>query len=90
MAGRCSITPVRSYAPPPSAPARRSEKSLSAPAAGTATVSRLENGMAVASDPLIDAIFDAYCVVTGVSRLGVAGRSYGRLAAEEYGEVKGL
>ena len=58
--------------------------------ASTATVSRLENGMALPSDPLIDAILDAYCVVTGVPRLELLERAAADWQADEYGEVKGL
>jgi transcriptional regulator with XRE-family HTH domain len=56
----------------------------------TATVSRLENGIALPSDPLIDAILDAYCVVTGVSRLELLERAAADWQRDEYGEVKGL
>ena len=58
--------------------------------ASTATVSRLENGMALPSDPLIDAILDAYCVVTGVPRLELLERAAADWQQDDYGEVKGL
>jgi transcriptional regulator with XRE-family HTH domain len=57
--------------------------------AGTATVSRLENGIALPSDPLIDAIVDAYCVVTGVPRLELLERATADWQQDDYGEVKG-
>jgi transcriptional regulator with XRE-family HTH domain len=56
----------------------------------TATVSRLENGIALPSDPLIDAILDAYCVVTGVPRLELLERAAADWQQDDYGEVKGL
>jgi transcriptional regulator with XRE-family HTH domain len=56
----------------------------------TATISRLENGIALPSDPLIDAILDAYCVVTGVPRLELLERAAADWQRDEYGEVKGL
>jgi transcriptional regulator with XRE-family HTH domain len=58
--------------------------------ASTATVSRLENGVALPSDPLIDAIVDAYCVVTGVPRLELLERATADWQQDDYGEVKGL
>jgi transcriptional regulator with XRE-family HTH domain len=58
--------------------------------ASTATISRLENGRAIPSDPLIDGILDAYCVVTGVSRLELLERATADWQRNEYGEVKGL
>ena len=58
--------------------------------ASTATVSRLENGIALPSDPLIDAILDAYCVVTGVPRLELLERATADWQRSDYGEVKGL
>jgi transcriptional regulator with XRE-family HTH domain len=58
--------------------------------ASTATISRLENGIAIPSDPLIDAILDAYCVVTGVSRLELLERATADWQQDDYGEVKGL
>jgi transcriptional regulator with XRE-family HTH domain len=58
--------------------------------ASTATISRLENGMAFPSDPLLDAILDAYCVVTGVPRLELLERATADWQRNEYGEVKGL
>lgn len=58
--------------------------------ASTATVSRLENGRALPSDPLIDAILDAYCVVTGVPRLELLERAAADWQKNDYGEVKGL
>ena len=57
--------------------------------ASTATVSRLENGIALPSDPLIDAIVDAYCVVTAAPA-GVAERAAADWQQTDYGEVKGL
>ena len=56
----------------------------------TATVSRLENGIALPADPLIDAILDAYCVVTGVPRLELMERAAADWQRDEYGDVKGL
>jgi transcriptional regulator with XRE-family HTH domain len=56
----------------------------------TATISRLENGIALPSDPLIDAILDAYCVVTGVPRLELLERAAADWQRDEYGEVRGL
>ena len=56
----------------------------------TATVSRLENGLTLPSDPLIDAIIDAYCVLTGVPRLELLERAAADWQRDEYGEVKGL
>jgi transcriptional regulator with XRE-family HTH domain len=56
----------------------------------TATVSRFENAMALPSDQLIDAILDAYCVVTGVSRLELLERAAADWQRDEYGEVTGL
>ena len=58
--------------------------------ASTATVSRLENGIALPSDSLIDAILDAYGVVTGVPRLELLERAAAAWQQDEYGEVKGL
>ena len=58
--------------------------------ASTATVSRLENGKALPSDPLIDAIIDAYGVITGVPRLELLERAAAKWQQDEYGEVKGL
>jgi transcriptional regulator with XRE-family HTH domain len=58
--------------------------------ASTATVSRLENGIALPSDPLLDAILDAYCVITGVPRLELLERAAAAWQRDEYGEVKGL
>jgi len=58
--------------------------------ASTATVSRLENGIALPSDPLIDAILDAYCVVSGVPRLELLERAAAHWQQDAYGEVKGL
>ena len=58
--------------------------------ASTATVSRLENGIALPSDQLIDAIVDAYCVVTGVPRLELLERATADWQRKEYGEGKGL
>lgn len=55
-----------------------------------ATVSRLENGVRLPSDPLIDAIMDAYAVVTGVPRLELLERATADWQREEYGEVRGL
>jgi transcriptional regulator with XRE-family HTH domain len=56
----------------------------------TATVSRLENGLALPSDPLIDAIIDAYSVITGVPRLELLERAAADWQRDEYGEVTGL
>jgi transcriptional regulator with XRE-family HTH domain len=56
----------------------------------TATVSRLENGIALPSDPLVDAILDAYSVVTGVPRLELLERATADWQRDEYGEVRGL
>ena len=58
--------------------------------ASTATVSRFENGVAVPSDRLLDAILDAYCVITGVPRLELLERATADWQLNEYGEVKGL
>ena len=58
--------------------------------ASAATVSRLENGIALPSDPLIDAILDAYGVVTGVPRLELLERAAADWQQDAYGEVKGL
>jgi transcriptional regulator with XRE-family HTH domain len=58
--------------------------------ASTATVSRLENGIALPSDPLHDAILDAYCVVSGVPRLELLERATANWQQDDYGEVKGL
>src|SRR4051812_14925820 len=58
--------------------------------ASTATVSRLENGIALPRDPIIDAIIDAYCVVTGVPRLELLERAAADWQKDDYGEVKGL
>ena len=58
--------------------------------ASTATISRLENGIALPSDSLIDAILDAYGVVTGVPRLELLERAAAAWQEDEYGEVKGL
>jgi transcriptional regulator with XRE-family HTH domain len=56
----------------------------------TATISRLENSRAWPSDGLIDAILDAYAVVTGVPRLKLLERATAEWQREDYGEVKGL
>jgi transcriptional regulator with XRE-family HTH domain len=56
----------------------------------TATISRLENGVALPSDQLVDAILDAYSVVTGVARLELLERATAEWQREEYGEVTGL
>jgi transcriptional regulator with XRE-family HTH domain len=56
----------------------------------TATVSRLENGHALPSDRAVDAILDAYSVVTGVPRLELLERATADWQRHEYGEVKGL
>jgi transcriptional regulator with XRE-family HTH domain len=58
--------------------------------ASTATISRLENGIALPSDQLIDAILDAYSVVTGLARLELLERAAADWQREDYGEVKGL
>ncbi len=59
-------------------------------AASTATISRLENGLALPSDKLGDAILDAYSVVTGVPRLELVERATAAWQRDEYGEVTGL
>ena len=56
----------------------------------TATVSRLETGQALPSDQLIDAILDAYSVVTGIPRLELLERATADWQRHEYGEVTGL
>jgi transcriptional regulator with XRE-family HTH domain len=56
----------------------------------TATISRLENGLALPSDPLIDGILDAYSVVTGVPRLELLERATADWQRDDYGEVRGL
>ncbi len=56
----------------------------------TATVSRLETGQALPSDQLIDAILDAYSVVTGIPRLELLERATAAWQRDEYGEVTGL
>jgi transcriptional regulator with XRE-family HTH domain len=56
----------------------------------TATVSRLETGQALPSDRLIDAILDAYSVVTGIPRLELLERATADWQRDEYGEVTGL
>ena len=58
--------------------------------ASTATISRLENGIALPADPLIDAILDAYSVVTGAPRLELLERAAADWQQDAYGEVKGL
>jgi transcriptional regulator with XRE-family HTH domain len=58
--------------------------------ASDATVSRLENGIALPSDPLLDAILDAYCIVTGVPRLELLERATADWQRDEYGAVRGL
>ena len=58
--------------------------------ASTATISRLETGKALPSDPLIDGILDAYGVLTGVPRLELLERATADWQEDEYGEVKGL
>ena len=58
--------------------------------ASTATVSRLENGIALPSDPLIDGILDAYSVVTGVPRLELLERATPDWQRNDYGEVRWL
>ena len=58
--------------------------------ASTATVSRLENGIALPADRLVDAILDAYSVVTGVPRLELLERATADWQRDEYGTVKGL
>ena len=55
-----------------------------------ATISRLENGVALPSDQLVDAILDAYSVVTRVPRLELLERATAEWQREEYGEVTGL
>jgi transcriptional regulator with XRE-family HTH domain len=56
----------------------------------TATITRLENGIASPSDPLFDAIMDAYCVVTGVPRMEFVERATAAWQRHEYGELRGL
>jgi len=56
----------------------------------TATISRLENGLSLPSDQLIDAIIDAYSVVTGIPRLELLERATANWQRDEYGEVTGL
>jgi transcriptional regulator with XRE-family HTH domain len=56
----------------------------------TATISRLENGLALPSDQLVDAIIDAYSVVTGIPRLELLERATAEWQRDEYGEVTGL
>jgi transcriptional regulator with XRE-family HTH domain len=56
----------------------------------TATVSRLENGISLPSESLIDKIIDAYCVITGVPRLRLLERATADWQRHDYGEVKGL
>ncbi len=56
----------------------------------TATVSRLETGQALPADPLIDAILDAYSVVTGIPRLELLERATADWQRDEYGGVTGL
>jgi len=56
----------------------------------TATVSRLETGQGLPSDQLIDAILDAYSVVTDVPRLELLERATAAWQRDEYGEVRGL
>lgn len=60
--------------------------------AGTsaATVSRLENGIALPSDRLVDSILDAYSAVTGVPRLELLERATADWQRDEYGAVTGL
>ena len=55
-----------------------------------ATISRLENGVALPSDKLGDAILDAYSVVTGVPRLELVERATADWQRDEYGAVTGL
>ena len=55
-----------------------------------ATVSRLENSRALPSDQLVDAILDAYSVITGVPRLELLERATADWQRAEYGEVRGL
>jgi transcriptional regulator with XRE-family HTH domain len=56
----------------------------------TATISRLENGQTLPSDKLVDAIIDAYSVVTGIPRLELLERATADWQRDEYGEVTGL
>ena len=58
--------------------------------ASPATISRLENGVALPSDKLGDAILDAYTVITGVPRLELVERATADWQLDEYGEVTGL
>jgi transcriptional regulator with XRE-family HTH domain len=55
-----------------------------------ATISRLENGLVLPSDRLVDAIIDAYSLVTGVPRLELLERATANWQRNEYGEVRGL
>jgi transcriptional regulator with XRE-family HTH domain len=55
-----------------------------------ATISRFENGLVLPSDRLVDAIIDAYSLVTGVPRLELLERATANWQRDEYGEVRGL
>lgn len=58
--------------------------------ASAATISRLENGRSIPSDKLVDAIIDAYSVITSIPRLELLERATADWQRDEYGEVKGL
>ena len=58
--------------------------------ASVATISRLETGRSLPSDSLIDAILDAYVVITGIPRLELLERATADWQRDEYGEVRGL
>ena len=49
-----------------------------------------ERAGATQRDQLVDAIVDAYCVVTGVPRLELLERATADWQKSDYGEVKGL
>ena len=71
------------------APARRSGRSPTARVEHGDRL-RLETGQALPSDQLIDAILDAYSVVTGIPRLELLERATAAWQRDEYGEVTGL
>jgi transcriptional regulator with XRE-family HTH domain len=85
----CSTTRVRCCAPPASAGATQRQVAERA-GSSTATISRLENGLALPSDPLIDGILDAYSAVTGVPRLELLERATADWQRDDCGEVRGL
>jgi transcriptional regulator with XRE-family HTH domain len=58
--------------------------------ASTATVSRLENGKTHPSEPILDAILDAYSAVSGVPRMELLERAAAEWQRDVYGEVRGL